>query len=197
MTVGKDVEVVIVLDNVTWHNQLTEETKPPKRSWRKELIVDWLKRHRVSVPIKATKAELLELAFANLPAKSYVVDEVAAKYKINILRSVVSISETCRLDESIYSLPVKYYMFNPIKLAWSGLKNYLRENNTNFLLSDVRHLAQDWMTSLDALTAAAYLNHTRKIGETFKKADSFTERIEEEILEDKEEIDSESEETFD
>jgi len=187
----------MVLDNATWHNQLTEETKPPKRSWRKELIVDWLKRHSVSVPIKATKAELLELCFDNLPAKRYVVDEVAGKHNINILRSVVNILKICRLDECIYSLPIRHCMFNPIELAWAGLKNYVRENNTNFRLSDVRHLAQHWMTLLGASTAAAYLDHARKIEETFKKSDSFTEQIEEDILEDDEEVDSESEEIFD
>ena len=42
------------------------------------MIIEWLKRHSVSVPIKATKAELLELVFDNLPEKRYVVDEVAA-----------------------------------------------------------------------------------------------------------------------
>ena len=41
--------------------------------------------------MKATKAVLLQLAFANLPEKRYVVDEVAMEYDINILRSVVTI----------------------------------------------------------------------------------------------------------
>ena len=50
------------------------------------MIIDWLKRRSVSVPVKATKAELLELAFGNLPEKRYVVDEPAAKYNIKILR---------------------------------------------------------------------------------------------------------------
>jgi hypothetical protein len=86
-----DTKVFLVLDNATWHSRLTEDTMPPKRSWRKELIIDWLRRHRVSIPIKATKAELLQLAFANLPEKRYVVDEVAMEYNINILRSVVTI----------------------------------------------------------------------------------------------------------
>jgi hypothetical protein len=64
---------------------------PPKRSWRKELISDWLRSHRISIPEKATKAVLLELAFDNLPEKRYIVDEAAAVYDINILRLVVII----------------------------------------------------------------------------------------------------------
>jgi len=92
--VGKGAKILLVLDNAPWHNRLTEDTMPPKRSWRKELISDWLRRHRISIPTKATKAVLLQLAFANLPEKRYVVDETAAAYNISILRSVVTNKKT-------------------------------------------------------------------------------------------------------
>jgi hypothetical protein len=186
-----------VIDNAPWHNRLTEDTMPPKRAWRKELITEWLKRHRVSVPTKATKAELLELAFNNLPRKRYVVDEAAGKYDVDILRSVFALSNIYLLSKSIFSLPVKHCIFNPIELAWASMKNYVRDNNINFRLSDVRYLAEQWMTSLDAKTATAYLDHARNIENTFKKADSFAEQIEEEIVSEDEEVDSEEEETFD
>ena len=83
--------MLLVLANTTWHNQLTEDAMPLKRSWRKELISDWLRRRRISIPEKATKAVLLERAFDNLPEKRYIVDEAAAAYDINILRLVVII----------------------------------------------------------------------------------------------------------
>ena len=89
-------------------------------------------------------------------------------------------------------------MFNPIELAWSGLKNYVREHNTNFRLSHIRNLTQTWMTSLDASTAASYCDHARNIENTFKKSDRFTEQIEEQIIDDEDEeeneMDSEEEE---
>jgi hypothetical protein len=155
-----------VLDNAPWHNRLTEETMPPKRSWRKELISDWLMHHRVPIPTKATKAVLLQLAFANLPEKRYVVDEAAAAYNVDILWSVVTIINIYMIyNRLFYSLPVKHYMFNPIELAWAGLKSYVREHNTNFRLNDVRNLTQTWMASLDASTATSYLDHARNIEE--------------------------------
>ncbi len=86
--VGKHAKIVLIIDNATWHNQLTEDTIPPKRAWRKELIVQWLINHDITVHVKATKAELLKLAFDNLPTKRYVVDEVAKKYNVDILRLV-------------------------------------------------------------------------------------------------------------
>ncbi len=173
-----------MLDNAPWHNRLTEETMPPKRSWRKEFIINWLSRHRVLVPIKATKAQLLQLAFNNLPEKRYVVDKVAAAYSIQILRLVLTVSKMCLLYEIICSLPVKHCMFNPIELAWAGLKKHVRDNNTRFRLSDVRLLVQQWMTSLNASMATSYLNHARNIENTFKKSDAFIEQIEEQLIDD-------------
>ena len=37
---GSGNEVMIVLNNATWYNRLTDETTPPKRSWHKELIIE-------------------------------------------------------------------------------------------------------------------------------------------------------------
>ncbi|CAF4085892.1 unnamed protein product [Rotaria sp. Silwood2] len=177
---GPDVKIVLIIDNATWHNQLTEETTPPKRAWRKELIVQWLVNHKISVPVKATKAELLVLAFDNLPPKRYVVDEVAKKYNVHILR-----------------LPVKHCMLNAIELAWAGLKNYVRDKNVNFSFNDVRNLAYQWMTSLSATTAMGYINETRKIEDMFKKSDRFTEEIEDQLIDEDEDVDSMTEEMDD
>jgi hypothetical protein len=89
-------------------------------------------------------------------------------------------------------------MINPIELAWAGLKNYVREHNTSFRLSDVRALTQTWMNSLDTATAASCLDHAQDIENTFKKSDCFTEQIEEQIIDDEDneenEMDLEDEE---
>lgn len=85
-SLGKGVTIWLILDNATGHNRLTQETTPPKRAWRKQLIIDWLDRHDLPSSDKMTKAELLELAFDNLPPKRYVVDEVAARHNVQILR---------------------------------------------------------------------------------------------------------------
>ncbi|CAF1609520.1 unnamed protein product, partial [Didymodactylos carnosus] len=178
---GKDATVTLILDNATWHNRLTEETMPPKRSWKKQLIINWLDKHDLPFTDNMTKAELLEVAFDNLPSKRYVVDEVAAKNDVQILR-----------------LPIKHCMLNPIELAWSGLKNFVRKNNINFRLSDVRHLAMQWISSLTAGDSGAYIDHTLKIEETFKKSDRFTEQIEEDLMdEDDDDVNSEEEGVLD
>ncbi|CAF1170090.1 unnamed protein product [Rotaria sordida] len=174
------VKIVLIIDNATWHNQLTEDTIPPKRAWRKDLAVQWLINHNIRVPFKATKAELLMLAFDKLPPKRYLVDEAAKKYNVDILR-----------------LPVKHCRLNPIELAWAGLKNYVRDKNVNCSLSDVGHLAYEWMTSLSRTTSIGYINETRKIEDTFKKSDRVIEEIEEELVDEGEKVDSVEEEMND
>ncbi len=97
-------------------------------------------------------------------------------------------------------MPIKHCLLNPVELAWAGLKQYVRDNNVNFRLSDVQHLAQEWMLNLKTATVTAYLNHVYNIEEKFKKSDAFTEQLEEDLLddeEDDEELDSEIEETTD
>ena len=60
---GVFANIAIIIDNATWHNQLTECTKLPKRSWNKQKVIDWLTSHGLDYPDCATKAQLLEIAF--------------------------------------------------------------------------------------------------------------------------------------
>jgi len=89
-------------------------------------------------------------------------------------------------------------MLNPIELVWSGLKNFVRKNNTKFRLSDVRHLPMQWISSLTAGDSSPYIDHMLKIEETFKKSDQFTEQIEEDLMdEDDDDVNSEEEGVLD
>ena len=83
---GKNGRIVIIIDNATWHNRLITESQSPTRSWKKSLLVEWLTTEKVKYETFMTKAELLELAFKNLPLREYLVDKIAAKSDIQILR---------------------------------------------------------------------------------------------------------------
>ena len=50
------------------------------------MIINWLNLHQLSYSNNSTKAELLEIAFENVPEKVYVVDETAKTYDVNIVR---------------------------------------------------------------------------------------------------------------
>jgi hypothetical protein len=79
LSLGKYNKIVLIIDNTPWHNRLTSDTMPPKRSWRKEYIIQWLNNHNIDVPVKAVKAELLDIAMKNLPEKRYETDEAVKK----------------------------------------------------------------------------------------------------------------------
>jgi hypothetical protein len=42
------VKIVLIIDNATWHNQLTEYTIPLKKAWRKE-IDEAAKKYNVDI----------------------------------------------------------------------------------------------------------------------------------------------------
>ncbi len=64
---GKYTKIVFVIDNAPWHNRLTNDTMPPRRSWQKQYVVEWLNAHNINLPVKAVKAELLEIAMKIYP----------------------------------------------------------------------------------------------------------------------------------
>ena len=93
--------ICTVIDSATWHNELIDETKPPKRSWRKAKIEDWLDQHHVNYDLNMKKSNLLQVAFENLPKKKFKVDVTANGFDVDILR-----------------LLVRHCSLNPIQLAW-------------------------------------------------------------------------------
>jgi hypothetical protein len=156
---GPAPRICIIIDNATWHNELVDTAKPPKRSWRKDQLQKWLDEHRIQWNPEFKKAELLELAFNHLPPKRYKTNDAARYHNVEILR-----------------LPIKHCILNPIELAWAQLKAYVRSNNTRFRLADVRDLVLEYVEQrLDADTTCRFIDHARKAEDAFRAADAFLE----------------------
>ena len=98
---GPSRRIPIVIDNATGHKELTDSTKLPKYSWRKDQVQTCLGEHNIDFNIDLKKSELLQLAFVNLPRKEYKVDLKAKTFDVKILR-----------------LAIKHCSLNPIELAW-------------------------------------------------------------------------------
>lgn len=98
---GPNCCICIVIDNAIWHSELTDETKPPKRSWRESEVQAWLQKHAIGFSDDLRKSEILQLAFDNLPPKEFRVDAMAEIFNIEILR-----------------LPIKHCSLNPMEFAW-------------------------------------------------------------------------------
>ena len=150
--------IAIIIDNATWHNELVDETEPPRRSWRKDQLQKWLEEHSIIYDTKLKKAELLEIASANVPAKRYKTNAVANVSNVELVR-----------------LLIKHYVLNPIELAWAQLKTYVRSHNTHFRLSDIRSLSEEYIAGLDDETSRRFIDHARKAEEIFRTADDFVE----------------------
>ncbi|CAF1111372.1 unnamed protein product [Rotaria sordida] len=161
---GKYTKIVFVIDNAPWHNRLTNDPMPSKRSWRKEYIIQWLNAHSINVPVKAVIAELLEIAMKNLPEKRYEIDEVAKNYNVDILR-----------------LPIKHCMLNPVELAWADFDNgwKLCEPSEEFdLYQNDQHSC-----GVHLLTQAkAYINHEQHKPIPQDEINLYRHQIAEEIL---------------
>ncbi|CAF1519134.1 unnamed protein product [Rotaria sordida] len=164
---GPHAKISIIIDNAPWHNQIIEETKAPKRFWNKQKIIDWLDSHEITHSTTATKAELLQDAIRNAPRKKYVVDEAAKVYDVDIVQ-----------------LPAKHCTLNPVELAWTAMKSYVREHNTSFRLVDVQRLASEWIGDLDVASTKSYIAHVHQNELVFRRGDAYAEQIEETLIDD-------------
>ncbi|CAF2968883.1 unnamed protein product [Rotaria sp. Silwood2] len=171
---GNKPRICLVIDNATWHNQQTDDSKVPTRSLRKVAIQNWLDQRNIEYEPVLTKAELLEIAVKFAPPRRYKVDEAAQRFNVEILR-----------------LPVKHSALNPIELAWAGLKNYIRDNNMNFRLVDVHNLTMEYLAAVDGPLSTSYFQHIKTYEDSFKAADKYVQEVVDPTL------DENDDETFD
>ncbi|CAF4628513.1 unnamed protein product [Rotaria sp. Silwood2] len=88
------------------------------------------------------------------------VDEAAQRFNVEILR-----------------LPVRHSVLNLIELAWAGLKNYIRDNNTNFRLVDVHNLTMEYLAAVDGPLSTSYFQHIKTYEDSFKAADKYVQEV--------------------
>ncbi|XP_027845356.1 uncharacterized protein LOC114125783 [Aphis gossypii] len=135
-----DDNAIIIMDNAFYHNTKVEQIPVP--SWKKENIIKWLQEKNIQVDNSFVKAELMDLVRKHkLPYDKYVVDELAKAENKFVLR-----------------IPPYHFELNPIELAWSIVKGYVKNKNTTFKLDDAKQLmfegiksvtTEDWRNAED------------------------------------------------
>ncbi|KAL4127546.1 hypothetical protein QTP88_011713 [Uroleucon formosanum] len=116
----------------------------------KQEIKDWLENEGQIAQPELLKSQLLELANQFKPlSDKYVIDEIAKENNKIVLRW----------------LPPYHCELNPIELAWSWIKNYVRMHNTTFKLQDVHNLLKD---AVEHVTSEMWTNF---IGQVIKEED--------------------------
>ena len=84
---GPIPRIAIIIDNDTWHSELVDETGSPKHSWRQDQLQKWLEEHGIIYDTKLKKAELLEIAPANVSPKCYITNTVTNVSNVELLSS--------------------------------------------------------------------------------------------------------------
>lgn len=150
---------VIVMDNASYHS--VKKDPVPTTTWKKEDIQNWLKSKGVVLDKPMIKFRLLDMVNEIRPRHDkYVIDEEALKVNKLVLR-----------------LPPYHCELNPIELAWSVMKNHVKQNNTSFKLNDVRILLNERVKKVTSEMWANFVSHTIKEEDKFYDIDIISDRM--------------------
>lgn len=135
---------VIVMDNASYHSVKIDPV--PTMNWKKNEIVQWLGSKGFVADTPMVKFQLMEKVNEMKPLHDkYVIDEEALKTNRTILR-----------------LPPYHCELNPIELAWSVVKNHVKQNNTTYNIKDVQQLLYEGVQKVTPDMWANFVSHTIK-----------------------------------
>lgn len=157
-----DDNCIIVMDNASYHSVKLDPA--PKVSWKKHEIIQWLEDKNVVVDRKMVKLELMRMVKEIRTTDKYVIDEKAMESNKIVLR-----------------LPPYHCELNPIELAWSVVKNHVKQNNTSFKLNDVRQLLIDGVQKVTPEMWANFVQHTTKEEDKMWDIESITDEMLDEL----------------
>ncbi|XP_025194218.1 uncharacterized protein LOC112593854 [Melanaphis sacchari] len=92
--------------------------------------------------------------------EEYIIDEVAKEH-----------------DKIVLRLPPYHCELNPIELAWSWIKNYVRMNNTTFKLQDVQELLKKTVDNVTSEMWMNFISHVIKEEDKFWKIDFLSDDV--------------------
>jgi len=102
---------LIIMDNASYHNVLTEEAFP-KKSHSVKRLRDWLSHNGIPWSRDMLKAELYELCYRFSPKPEFLVDNIANDHGHSILRT-----------------PPYHPELQPIETCWAIVKNHVAQHN--------------------------------------------------------------------
>lgn len=160
---------VIVMDNAPYHS--VKKDRIPTMSWKKQDIITWLESKGEIVTQPTIKGLLMEkVRQIQSQYNKYVIDEYAKEHNKIVMR-----------------LPPYHCELNPIELAWSVVKNYVRTYNNTFKLKDVEELLKRGVEHVTPVMWKNFIKHVKKEEDKLWNIDSITDDIMDEELEEEEE----------
>ncbi|GBP53305.1 hypothetical protein EVAR_44306_1 [Eumeta japonica] len=135
---------VVVMDNAPYHSRYAERI--PRSNWKKADIQQWLKNKNIPFEPRELRVELLEkVKKIKDTYKKYAIDELAKKFKVEVLR-----------------LPPYHCELNPIELIWADVKGNVARNDITFNYADVKKLFNEALEKVTPEKWKKYIKHTIK-----------------------------------
>ena len=145
---------VIILDNASYHNQTTTDSKCPTSNTRKADMIEWLVNRGIHVDDTLLKPEVYQLVKMNKPKPVYETDVQAGLHGHFVLRT-----------------PIRHCELNAIELIWAQVKGYVKANNKTFKLHDVETLFHEGCDRVTAADWARAVEHTEAVEKEYWKTD--------------------------
>ncbi|XP_027843956.2 uncharacterized protein LOC114124782 [Aphis gossypii] len=150
---------VIVMDNASYHS--VKKCQMPTMSWKKQKIIDWLENKGEIVTHPIVKIDLMKkVRKLKKQYDKYVIDEYAKDNQKIVLR-----------------LPPYHCELNPIELAWSSVKNYVRTHNNTFKIKDVLDLLKKGVDHVTPEMWSNFVGHVVKEEEKFWNIEHLTDEL--------------------
>ena len=144
-------------------------------------MVEWLTHKGIPYPDKCLKTEIWSIVKTHRPIHpEYFVDDEAKQAGHEVVR-----------------LPVAHCELNPIEMAWSQMKHYIKTHNLKFTLSEMERLTHIAFTAVTPDRWKSLLAHVKeKVEDHYWEADGLQmELVEEFIISTEGDTESESEDS--
>ncbi|HAO19405.1 MAG TPA: hypothetical protein DCQ37_02255 [Desulfobacteraceae bacterium] len=144
---------LIIMDNASYHNVLSDHSAPTAKCG-KEKIRSWSEQNNIPLSKDCLKIEMIDILNKISPNPTYILDEIAAEYGHEILRT-----------------PPYHPELQPIETCRALVKNRIARN-CDFTMANLIVRLEDASDSVTAKTCSGLINKTREVGNKFWNEDA-------------------------
>jgi len=153
---------IIIMDNATYHNVLSEYSAPIPTS-SKEKITTKLETNKIPCKDDCLKVELVEILKKIAPEPTYEIDIIARKYGHEIIRT-----------------PPYHPELQPIEMCWRVLKNEVARNS-DFTMDNLKFQLENAFEKVTAKTCQKVIKKVRIVEDMFWKEDAKLDKKQEDL----------------
>ncbi|XP_046621295.1 uncharacterized protein LOC124305682 isoform X2 [Neodiprion virginianus] len=158
-----DENCVIVMDNDPPH--CIKQELLPDTLWTKGAIIGWLQSKGAVVDYTMAKAELLHIVkLGKQKFNRYAIEELANKANKTVLR-----------------LPPYHCELNPIEMAWSMMKVYVKTVDTSVIFKDMKAFLEHGVAQITAQHWNNFVKHAINEENKLWEIDDIADRVHDKI----------------